>query len=127
MVSMMSDALFVDEHVILATTALMCSVTAMMNSATLHKTAPPRFLHQEHHATMTGLIPGHDTSTPKGTSHNSPTMGTDMGDISANHNHIFIPTMTRAAAVTEGTHCTPHPATTVAHTIFWPMDVTTAT
>ena len=58
---MMIDALFVDKQVILAATALMCSVTAAMNSATLHKTAPTRFLPQEHHATKTGLVPGHIT------------------------------------------------------------------
>ena len=62
----MIDALFVDEGVILATTAPMHSVTAVMNLATLHKTAPTRFLHQEHHAMKTDFIPGHDTPTPKG-------------------------------------------------------------
>ena len=56
MVSMMcSDykcfVLFVDEWVILATTAPVHSVTAVMNLATLQRTAPTRFLPQEHHAT----------------------------------------------------------------------------
>ena len=49
-------------------------------------------------------------------------MGTDMGDISTNHNHAAIPTMTGAAAVTEGTHHTTHPDATVAHAALWPMD-----
>ena len=51
-----------------------------------------------------------------------PTMGTDMGDISSDQNHTAIPTVKRAAAFMEGTHCFPHPTTTVAHTTFWPMD-----
>ena len=29
--------------------------------------------------------------------------------------------MTGTAAVTEGTHCTPHPATTVAYAALWPI------
>ena len=53
---MMIDALFVDEWVILATTAPMYRVTARMNLATLHKTVPTRFSDQEHHATKTDLI-----------------------------------------------------------------------
>ena len=59
---MMIDALFVDEWVILAATAPMHSVNATL--ATLHKTAPTRFLCQEHYVTNTGLIPGHDTALP---------------------------------------------------------------
>ena len=69
------------EQVILAAIALMHSVTAAMNLATLHKTAPTRFLPEEHHASKTVLVPGHDLPGPKGTDHNPPTMGTDMGDI----------------------------------------------
>ena len=48
-VSMMSSndrCLFVDVQVILAATALMPSVIAVMNLAILHRTAPTRFLHQ---------------------------------------------------------------------------------
>ena len=63
----MVNALFVDEQVILVTTAPMHSVTAVMNSATLHKNATIRFLPKECSATGTGLIPGHNTPTPKGT------------------------------------------------------------
>ena len=59
------------------TTAPVHSITAVMNLATLHKTAPTRFLPQEHHATKTGLIPGHDTPTPKGRDHISLTIGTE--------------------------------------------------
>ena len=94
-----------EELVILAATDPVHSVTAVMNLATLYKTAPTRFLPQEHHITKTGLIQGHDTPTPKG--HTSPTVGTDMGDISTNHNHTTNPTVARAAAVPEGTHCPP--------------------
>ena len=82
---MMIDALFVDEWVILSSTAPMHSVTAVMNSATLHKTAPTRFLPPEHHATKTGLIQGHDIPTATGTDRTPPTMGTDIGDITTDH------------------------------------------
>ena len=124
---MMIDALFVDEQIILAATVPMCSVTAAMNLATLHKTAPTRFLPQECQATKTGIIPGHNTPTPEGTGHTPPTMDADMGDISAGHSHTAISTMTGAAAVTEGKHYTPHPANTVACATFWLMDVSNAT
>ena len=57
----MIDALFVDEQIILATTAPVRSVTAVMNLATLHKTALTRLLPQEHHTiipwTVAGLTP----------------------------------------------------------------------
>ena len=33
-----------------------------------------------------------------------------------------VPTMTGAAAVSDSTHCTPHPATTVANAALWLMD-----
>ena len=114
-VSMMSyvDRSFVDKQVILAATVLMHSVTSVKNFATLHKTTPTRFLPKECHATK--IVLGHDTPIPKGTDHNPPTMGTDMADISAYHDNTTIPTTTGAAAVTEGTHCTSHPATTAAH------------
>ena len=38
----------------------------------------------------------------------------DMGNISSNHNSATIPTVT-GAAVSEGTHHVPHPATAAAH------------
>ena len=62
---MIIDALSLDEQVIFAATALMCSVTAAMNLATLHKTALTRFLPQEHLATKTGLVQDHSIPTPK--------------------------------------------------------------
>ena len=52
----MISALSVDGQVILATTALMPSVMAVMNLGTLPTTVPTKFLHQEHHATMEDLI-----------------------------------------------------------------------
>ena len=58
-VSMMSNddrCFVVDGSVILAINALMYSVMAVMNLATLHGTFPTRFLPQEHHATKTDLI-----------------------------------------------------------------------
>ena len=72
MMSKMIDALFVDEQIILAAMAYMKSVTAVMNSTTLHRTSPARFVCQGHHATKTGLIQGNATPTPKGTDHIPP-------------------------------------------------------
>ena len=93
------------------------NIAIMTNKKRGHrKTAPTRFHPQEYHATKTGLVPGHytPTSKPKGTDHNPPTMGTDMGDISTDHNHAANSTMTGAATFPEGTYCTPYPATVVA-------------
>ena len=84
------DRCFVDVQVILAATGPMHSVTAVMNLATLHKTFPTRFLCQEHHTTKKGLIQYHNTPTCKKTDHTALTMGTDMGDISTNHNHAAV-------------------------------------
>ena len=123
-VSMMCNddrCLFVDEQAILATTAPMHSVTAVMNLVTLHGTAPATFLPQEHHATKTDCIQGINKSTLEGTNHAPPTMVTDMGDISTDHNHATIPTMT-GAAVWEGIHCAHHPTTAAAHAALQPKD-----
>ena len=60
-------------------TANMHGVTAVLNLTTLHRTAPVRSLHQEHHNTKTSLIQGNHIPTTKGTDHTPPTMGTDMG------------------------------------------------
>ena len=129
MVSMMSNddrCLFVDKWVILATTApIQCY--RCDDSATLHRTAPTRLLHHEYHTTKTGLIQGNDIPTPKGTDHTPHTMDTDMGNIATDHNHATVPTVTGTAAVPEGTHHGPHPATEVDHASLWPMDATIAT
>ena len=77
----MIDVLFVDEQVILASTALMPSVMAVINLATLHRTVPTRFLHQEHRATKTDPIQGINIPTPKGTDHTPAIMVPAMGDI----------------------------------------------
>ena len=97
----MMDALFVDEQVILATTALMPSVMAVMNLAILHRTAPTNFLHQECHATKADLIQGINTPTTKGTDHTH-IMVPDIRDISADHSPTTVPTVTEEA-VLEGT------------------------
>ena len=112
----MIDALFVDEQVILAATAPLSSVTAVMNLATLHKTGQIIFLPKEHHATRRDLVPGYNASTHKRTDNTPPTMDTDIGDISTDHNHSDIPTRTGAATATEDTHHTPHPVTAAAQT-----------
>ena len=56
-------------------------------------------------------------------------MDTDIIDISTDHTYTANPTMTGAAAVTEGTHHTPNPATAVACTTLWLTDgvITTCT
>ena len=100
-----------DKQVILDATALTHSVTVVMNLATLHRTAPTRFLPQEHHATKTDHVQGINIPTPKVTDNTQPIMIPDMVDISHDHNPTAIPTLT-GATVSEGTHCTPHPATT---------------
>ena len=117
----MIDVLFVDEQEILAATALMSSAIAVMNLATLHRTAPTRFLPQEHHTTETDLVQGINILTPKGTDHTLFIMVPGMGDISAGSSPISIPTMTEAA-VSEGTSHAPHPATAAARTTLQPMD-----
>ena len=63
----------VDEQVTLATTALIPSVMTVMNLATLSRTAPTTFFHQECHSTMANLTQGIDTPTTGGTDH-SPIM-----------------------------------------------------
>ena len=117
----MIDVLFVAAQVILATTALMPSVMAVMNLAILHKAAPTRILHQEHHATKTDLVQGIDTPTTEGTDH-IPIMASDIGDISTDHSPTTIPTMTEAA-VLEGKPHAPLPANAAAYATFWLMDV----
>ena len=60
---------------------------------------------------------------PKGQTILHPTMGTDIWDVSTDHHHATIPTMTgAAAAVSEGTHCAPHPANAVACATWQLMD-----
>ena len=49
-----------------------------------------------------------------------------MGDISADHSLTAIPTMT-GAAISESTHCAPHPATTAPHGTLWPVGTPIAT
>ena len=99
----------------------MPSVMAVMNLATLHSTAPTRFLLQEHHATYTDLIQGIHIPTPEGTDHTPPIVIPYMVDISAGHSLAAIPTTTEVA-VSESTPCTPHPATTAACNNLWLMD-----
>ena len=98
----------------------MPSVMAVINLATLHRTAPTRFLHQEHHATKTDLIQGINTPTTKGTDH-TPIMVPDIGAISAGHTPFTIPITTEAAFL-EGTPHVPLPATTAVHTPLQLMD-----
>ena len=45
----------------------------------------------------------------------------DIGNYSAGHSHVAIPTTTKAA-VSEDTPHTPHPVTAATGTTLWPMD-----
>ena len=91
---MMIGILFVDEWVILSSTALMCSIMAVKNLATLHRTMQTRFPPQDHHITKTDFIQGINIPIPKGTDHTPPIMVPYMGDISASDNPTAIPTVT---------------------------------
>ena len=119
-VSVMSNdhrCFVVDEWVILPATVPVHSVMAVMNLATLHRTAPTRFLHKECHATKTDAVQGTDIPTPKGTDHIPLIMVQDMGGISAGHSPTTIPTTT-GAAVSEGRHHAPYPTTAPADVIY---------
>ena len=87
---------------------------------TFPRTAPTRFLHQEHHTTMEHLTQGTNTPTTRGTGH-TPIMALDIRDISRGHNPTLIPIVTEAA-VLEGTPHTLLQATTAAHAAPQPMD-----
>ena len=119
-VSMISSVLSVDRQVTLAATALMPSVMAMMNLATFPRTAPTRFLHQEHHVTTEDLAQGINTTTIRGTDH-TPILVSDIGDIIADHSPAPVHTVVEVAAL-EGTPHTLLPATTAAHTVLQSVD-----
>ena len=74
------NVLSVDEQVILAATAQIPSVMAVMNLATLPRIATTRFLHQECLATMADLTQGINTPITRGTDH-TPIMAPDIEDI----------------------------------------------
>ena len=119
----MISVLSVDRQVIFAATALMPSVMAVMNLAILPRTVPTRFLHQEHHTTMEGLIQGINTPTTGGTEH-TPIMVPDIEDITSDHSPTPISTATEAATL-EGIPHTLLPATTAAHATLQLMDFPT--
>ena len=117
---MMISLLSLDGQVILVATALMPSVMAVMNLATLPRVAPTRFLHQEHLTIMEDLIQGIDTPTTGWTDH-TPIMVSGIGDITADHSPTTVHTVTEVAAL-EGTPQNLHPATTAGHTTLQLMD-----
>ena len=93
---------------------------AMMNLATLCRTASTRFLPQECHVTKKDLIQGINTPKYKGTDH-IPIMVLDIGDISAGHSPAAIPTAIEAA-VLEGTPHAPLSSATAACTTLQLID-----
>ena len=105
--------LFIDEQVILAATATMPNAMSMMNFATLHRTAPTRFLPQKLHTTKPDLVQGINVPTLEGTDHIPSITVPDMGNISAGHSPAAVPTIIEAV-VSEDTPCTPHLATVAA-------------
>ena len=100
----MKDVLFVDKQAILAATSLMPSVMDVMNFATLCRTAPTRFLLQEHHTMKTDLSQGINTLTTDGTGH-IPIMVPDIGDISAGHKSCHNSHCTRSSSFKRHTSC----------------------
>ena len=116
----MINVLSVNRQVTLATTALMPSVMAVMNLVTLPRTAPTRFFHQEHHATMEYLTQGINTPTTSVADH-TPIMVPDIGDITADHSPAPIYTTTEAATL-EGTPHALLPATAAACAALQLMD-----
>ena len=88
----------------------MPSVIAVMNLATLSRTAPTRFLNNKHHANMEDLIQGIYTPTTGETDH-TPIMVPDIGEITADHSPGPILNVTEAADL-EGTPHALLPATT---------------
>ena len=116
----MISVLSVDRQIILAATALMPSVMAVMNLATLPQTTPTRFLHQEHCTTMADLIQGIHTPTTGGKDQ-TPIIVQDIEDTIANHSPCPIHTTTEAAAL-EGTPHAPLPANAAACAAIQLMD-----
>ena len=112
--------LSMDEQVIFTTTALMPSVTAVTNLATLPRTVPTKFVHQEHYTTIVDLVRGIDTPTAGGTD-NTSIVFQDIGDMSVDYSPALIPTMTETA-VLEDTPFAPLQATIVAHANLQLMD-----
>ena len=99
----------------------MPGIMDVMNVATLHKTAPTRFLPQEHPTTKTDLIQGIDIPTSKGTGHTPPIMVPDMGHILIDCSPAAILTVVESA-ISEGTPCTPNQTTAAGHITLWPID-----
>ena len=116
----MINDLSVDKKIILAATVLILSGMAVLNLATLPRTALQRFLHQKHHAIKADLIQGIYTSTTGSTDH-IPIMVLEIGDISACHSPILVATVT-VAAVLEGASPTLLRATAAVHTTLQLMD-----
>ena len=81
----MIDVLYLEKQFILATTALMPSAMAVMNLATLYRTALTRFLPSECHVPKIDLLQGISLPTPEGTDHTPSIMVPGIGDISAGH------------------------------------------
>ena len=120
---MIISVLSVDRQVILAATALMCSVMVVMNLTILPRTAPTAFHHQEHHANTEDLIQDINTTTTVETDQTS-IMVPDLGDITADHSPTPINTMTEATTL-EGTPYSLLPSITAAHATLQPKDAPT--
>ena len=113
----MTDALSVERQSTLVTIALRYSVTTVMVSAILPMIALTKSLHWGHLSTITGHIPSHVTTTTIETDNSPLTTDTMMKDALTSHDHNTNPTMTETLATTKDMYPTPHPTTTVVHSV----------
>ena len=88
--------------------------------ATLPRTAPTKFLHQEHHTTTADPVQGIITTTTGGID-NTPSMVPDIGDDTTDCSHTPIHAMTEVT-VLEGTLHTLLPATATTQATLQLMD-----
>ena len=116
----MISVLSVDGQIILAATVLMPSVMAVINLVTLPRTAPTRFLHQEHHANTEDLIQSIDTPSTGETDH-TPIRVPNIGDSTTDHSPTPVHTIKEAAAL-EGTPHALLSATVAAHAFLQLID-----
>ena len=120
----MISVLFVDRMVILAATALMHSVMAVMTLTILPRTAPTKSLHQEHHATTEDLVQGIDTpTTGRAKSHSYGPR--HRWHYSRSQSHPCLHCKLQQKPQLQKAHSTLLPATTAALAALQPMDAPT--
>ena len=98
----------------MATTALMCSATTVMDVVTSSWTAQQEFPHQEHLITMIDCAPSHTMVTTTETDHTLSTTDTAEDTTLTGQNHTINLNMTEASVTTRDIHPTLYPTTTAA-------------